>query len=144
MKGNYERPVVLANEELAEGVYAASGATDCWTMDVYSVQDWNGSHHIFEVKLIHSASVVHISSSVTCTVTFSYSLSDAYSEFASSLSGTTITVTRDLLANAYNSGDTVTFKIWASTGDEATTKALSVTGYTVTCQHSTNVQGGYD
>lgn len=34
----YERPVVLVNEELAEGVYAASGANaadsvDCWIID---------------------------------------------------------------------------------------------------------------
>lgn len=33
----YEKPVVLANEELAEGVYAASGS-DCYTTTAYIVQ----------------------------------------------------------------------------------------------------------
>ena len=28
---NYERPIVLTNNELAEGVYAASGGSDCYT-----------------------------------------------------------------------------------------------------------------
>ncbi len=28
---NYERPIVLTNHELAEGVYAASGDSDCYT-----------------------------------------------------------------------------------------------------------------
>lgn len=32
----YEKPVVLANEELAEGVYAASGGgSDCYTVTAY-------------------------------------------------------------------------------------------------------------
>lgn len=30
---NYEKPMVLANDELAEGVYASSGATDSGTTD---------------------------------------------------------------------------------------------------------------
>lgn len=29
---NYERPIVMINEDLAEGVYAASGA-DCWVIE---------------------------------------------------------------------------------------------------------------
>ncbi len=38
---NYERPVVLATEDLAEGVYAASGAvsTDCWVIDYVNATD---------------------------------------------------------------------------------------------------------
>ena len=69
-------------------------------------------------------------------------ITKASSEFSSSFSGNTITVTRNLLADAYKDGDLVTYKIWASTGDEATTKALSVLGVSVSCDKQINVQGG--
>ncbi len=145
---NYEKPIVMINEDLAEGVYAASGLTgpagtsDCWSFDVYSVQDWNGSHHIFEIKLTHHTGLEHISGATSVSVTFSSPLTDAYSEFGSGYSGSTITISRELLADAYNDGDLVTYKIWASTGDEATTKALTVTNVTVSCDKQINVQGG--
>lgn len=141
---NYERPVVLANEDVAEGVYAASGAGvgDCWTVDAKSVQDWNGSHHVFEVHCVHSSAVEHISSASTVTLTFNSALSDAYSEFPSSFSGSTVTITRTLLADAYKSGDDVTYKVWVKAADEATTKAIACTGATITCTKTVNVQGG--
>lgn len=140
----YERPVVLVNEELAEGVYAASGAAesaDCWTVDATSVQDWNGSHHVFEVSCKHSTAVEHISSATTVTLTFSNTLTDAYSEFSSSFSGSSVTVVRELLADAYKSGDNVTYKVWVKAADEATTKAITCTGKTISCTKTVNVQG---
>lgn len=174
----YEKPIVLLNEELAEGVYAASGAepenpntpenpdtpenpgggpdngseptpdagvtTDCWTVDAKSVQDWNGSHHVFEVTCKHSTDVVHISSQTEVSLTFSNTLTDAYSEFECSFGGTTATVTRTLHANAYKSGDTMTYKVWAKASDEATTKALTCTSAVISCTHAVNVQGGFD
>lgn len=140
---NYEKPVVLANEDIAEGVYAASGesAADCWTVVPYSVQDWNGSHHVFEIHCEHSDAVEHISSASTVTLTFSNTLTDAYSEFSTSFSGNSVTVVRTLLADAYKSGDSVTYKVWVSTGDEATTKAITCTGATISCTKTVNVQG---
>ncbi len=145
---DYVKPVVLENEELAEGVYAASGAgvstTDCWTVDAYSVQAWNGSHNVFEVHAVHSAGVQHISGCTTVTLTFSVPLTDAYSEFSCTFSGKTVTVTRELLADAYMSGDDYTYKVWVKAADEATTKAISCDKATITCRHETNVQGIYD
>lgn len=145
---DYVKPIVLENEELAEGVYAASGtgasSTDCWTVGANSVQDWNGSHHVFEVSCKHSTAVEHISGATTVTLTFSSPLTDAYSEFSCSFSGSTATVTRTLLADAYKSGDSVTYKVWVKAADEATTKAISCTGATIICKHETNVQGKYD
>ena len=126
MKG-YEKPMVMVNDGLSEGVYAASGATeaaDCWTVDPVSVQDWNGSHHVFEIRCVHSTAVQHISSATTVTLTFSNALTDAYSEFPSSFSGTNVTVTRELHANAYKSGDTMTYKVWV----KACTKTVNVQG----------------
>lgn len=141
----YERPVVMVNEELAEGVYAASGVSgtiDCWDYQIYEVQKWNGSAKIFEVKITHHTGLEHISAATTLGVTFSSPLTKAESEFECSLSGSTVSITRTLLADAYNDGDLVTYKIWATAADQATTEALAITGVTLSCDKQINVQGG--
>lgn len=145
----YEKPVVLGSDDLAEGVFAASGgggnsSTDCWTVGGRSVQDWNGSHNVFEMSATHSKAVTHITSKVVYTYTFSQPIVNAYSEFDSGFSGNTVTVTRDRHANGYYSGDDVTFKVWVQCADEATTKAVTLTGISYVCYHEVNVQGGYD
>lgn len=143
----YVKPVVLAAEELSEGIYTASGediTTDCWTVDAVSVQDWNGSHHVFEVRCRHSTSAEHISSSTLVTLTFSSPVTDAYSEFACNYSGNTVTIERELHANAYKSGDDMTYKVWVKAADEPTTKSISCTQKVISCTHKTNVQGNYD
>lgn len=146
---SYQKPIVLLNEDLAEGVYAASGgggdtSTDCWTVTPVSVQDWSGSHHIFEIRCTHSNTVEHISGATTVTLKFSAPVTDAYSEFPCTFSGSTVTITRTLLADAYNSGDNMTYKVWVKAADEAATKSISCTDATITCKHETNVQGKYD
>lgn len=145
MKG-YEKPVAVINNELSEGVYAASGANasagNCWSVTPYSVQDWNGSHHVFEIHCTHSNSVEHISSASTVTLTFSNTVIDAFSEFSSSYGGNSVTIVRTLHANAYKSGDSVTYKVWVRSTDEASTKALACTGASISCTKTVNVQGG--
>lgn len=144
---NYEKPVVLANEESSEGVYAASGGmseSDCWTVEARSVQDWNGSHNVFEVHGVHSNQFKHISTETVVTLTFSAGLSDAYSEFPCTFSGNTVVVTRTLHANGYESGDQFTYKVWVSTGDQATTKAIACTGASIRGTKDYNVQGEID
>ena len=142
---DYEKPVVKINDEVSEGVYAASGDVteggDCWTVDPVSVQDWNGSHHVFEIRCVHSNTVEHISSKSTVTLTFNTPLTDAYSEFPTSFGGSTVTVERELLADAYKSGDTMTYKVWVSASDETATKAISCIGATISCTKTVNVQG---
>lgn len=140
---NYEKPVILANDEMFEGIYMASGdgATDCWTVSAVSVQDWNGSHHVFEVHCAHDNSVEHISAGTTVQLAFSNAVTDAYSEYASSYSGNTVTITRELLADAYQSGDNMTYKVWVAAADEATTKAITCTGASISCTKTVNVQG---
>lgn len=69
MKENYERPVVLANEELAEGVYAASGA-DCYTVTAYihqTPETGRGDYRI-QVDAVHSAD--HHGTAQTLVITF--------------------------------------------------------------------------
>lgn len=142
---NYEKPVVLANDEASEGVYASSGSSsDCWTVEAVSVQNWDGSSHVFEVRAVHSTAVTHISSATTVTLSFSDNITSARSEFPCSYSGNTVTITRELLADAYYSGDSVTYKVWVSAADQAATEQMYCTGATIVCTHQTNVQGGYD
>lgn len=144
---DYVKPIVLSNEELAEGVYAASGGIpegDCWTVKASSVQDWNGSHNVFEVTAVHSKDYKHISIETVVTLTFSETLTDAYSEFPCTFSGNTVTVTRTLLADGYMSGDTYTYKVWVSTGNEATTKAIECTNVSIRGVKDYNVQGEID
>ena len=145
---NYVKPIVLENEELAEGIYAASGdvvdGADCWTVEAVSVQEWSGSHHVFEIHCVHNKTAEHISSATTVTLTFSTPLTDAYSEFPCSFSGNTVTVTRSLLGDAYKSGDRMTYKVWVKANDEATTKGISCTGASISCTKTPNVQGGMD
>lgn len=141
---NYEKPVVLANEDVAEGVYAASGG-NCWTPTILSSQDWNGSHHVFEVHNSHSASVEHISLAYTVVISFSAPITDAYAEnnWPCSCNGSDVTVTRTSHANAYQSGDETSFKVFVKAADEGTTKALTANGITcINCEKTVNVQGG--
>lgn len=136
-----EKPSVVLMDDLAEGVFAASG---CWSGFVVSSQDWNGSHHVFEIHLTHSKEVEHISTACTITLAFTGAVIDAYTEndWSCSVNGSTVTVTRTNHANAYKSGDEVTYKVWAKSVDEATTKALSCSITSYECSKQTNVQGG--
>lgn len=144
---NYEKPLALANSELAEGVFMASGAegdAKCWTVEAVSTQDWNGSHHIWEIRCKHSSEVEHISAASTVSLTFDSPITDAYAEanFMTSVSGSTVTITRQLHANAYKSGDTMSYKVWVKAADEVTTKALHVINKSISCTKTVNVQGG--
>lgn len=68
---NYEKPMILANEELAEGVYAASG---CLRASVtLSSTDTNGAANKarFDVRLDHSSEDAHISQKQKVVIKFS-------------------------------------------------------------------------
>lgn len=137
----YEKPVVMINEELAEGVYAASG--DCWTVTPTSVQPWNGTAHVFEIKIVHQRNLQHISNSSTVVLTFNHPISSATAqEYACTASGNTVTITRVRLGDAYESGDEATYKVFATAKDKETTEALAVLSATISCEKALNVQGG--
>lgn len=145
----YEKPVVLVNEELAEGVYAASG--DCWTGSVTNEQKWNGSHHEFEIRIIHSDELLHISNSCTVKVTFNNNIDASNVGVDSctfdSAGSNYVIVTRYSHGNSYKSGDDATFKVRVktTTGDQASVEALAVTGVApIACDRQTNVQGEND
>ncbi|MBR1743883.1 MAG: hypothetical protein IJ733_18885 [Lachnospiraceae bacterium] len=140
----YERPDAVVIHSVNEGVYAVSGKADCWKWTGKSVQDWNGSHNVFEMEGTHFDTVQHIYDSVTVTYTFNSPIVDAYSEndWQVEVSGNTVTVKRVNHGNGYNSGDHVTYKVWVKAADEATTKALALTDLAWACGKQVNVQGG--
>ncbi len=151
---NYEKPVVISNEDAFEGVYAASGeiigggeSADCWDVGGSSVQAWNGAWNVFEMWANHHTDVVHITTEVTFNYTFSAPITEAQPEgggYDVSVNGNVVTVVRNFHANGYNSGDRVTFKLFVKAGDQAATEQLNLTGITYRCRHETNVQGGID
>lgn len=141
---NYQKPIILANEDVAEGVYTASG--NCWTPEIKSTQDWNGEYNVFEVHNSHSVDVEHISLGYTVVITCSSPVTGAYAEngWTCSVNGMEVTVTRTSHANAYRSGDETSFKVWIKAADEATTRALTASIKCTNCDKTVNVQGGFD
>lgn len=62
----YVKPVVLANEEMAEGVYAASG---CWTAtwNSHQTKDTGRGSFIFQIDGAHIAEAHNPNTIITCT-----------------------------------------------------------------------------
>lgn len=138
---NYVKPVVLENEEIFEGVYAASGllSSECWQPSVVMDQADAGGYSTYRVSASHSGTVEHISSQTTITIIFAGNVTGAEFEgFDASISGSTVILTRQSHANAYKSGDqfNTLLKIWPA--------GLGVLDYGIECKHEENVQGKYD
>lgn len=81
---DYIKPILLGNEELSEGVYAASGAmgeNDCYTVTALihqSPETGRGDYRI-QVNGIHAAVNGHHSSEQILTLFFNQPVSYAYS-----------------------------------------------------------------
>lgn len=142
---DYKKPLFVMTDSVSEGVYMASGDSTCWTASARSVQDWNGSHNVFEVAAQHTPAVQHIYTAVSIEISFTGVITDAYSEnnWNCVVAGNKVTVTRENHGNGYGSGDRTTFKVWAKSTDEAATKALQCTGCRPRCHSAVNVQGGF-
>lgn len=132
--GHYEKPVVMVDTDLSEGVFMASGgvsegATDCWTVSARSVQNWNGAYNVFEVSCVHTKAVEHCSAAAAVKLIFNNAVSDAYAEGAGNYevntSGNVVEVKRMHHANGYFSGDNVTYKVFVKGLDEESTKAMN-------------------
>lgn len=67
---NYEKPIVLANEDVAEGVYAASG--DCYTVTAYIHQSPETGRGDFRIQVngVHAAVDGHHSGAQVLTLYF--------------------------------------------------------------------------
>ncbi len=157
---NYVSPVIFDNDELAEGVYASgSGQADCWTLTFEEKQrvttnpGWN--YVEYEITAIHHTGLEHISSALEVVCSISGDTVTRFNiEGNEVIPGTThntqnyeifgnqtaVTIKRIHLADAYKSGDRVTFKL----GMYCNNGAEVLNGLMWTCTHETNVQGKYD
>lgn len=97
----YVKPVVLANEELAEGVYAASGDT-CWTVtqrgDV--IHSYEG-RKVFYIDLSHNGAD-HETQGANVTFVFNFNVEQAFAGCGPvEWNGNTVTVTytKDTIEN---------------------------------------------
>ena len=147
---NYERPVVLQYEDLAEGIYAASGVaeidyandTECWSMDITKDQKDAGGYSTFRISATHPGTVEHISERTVITVVFSRPVSNVQFEgFDVQVSGATATLTRVSHGNSYQSGDQFNslMQVWSDDLEN-----LTVVSSTIACTHQVNVQGKFD
>lgn len=137
---NYQKPMVIADDVLAESVYMASGDGDCWTISVSKDQADAGGYSTFRIQANHATNLQHISKATTIVVQFNQPITSAiYEGFTVSVSGNTLTGYRESLADSYLSGDNFNslLKVWTS-GD---CKTLECTGATISCTKTVNVQG---
>ncbi len=83
---NYEKPIVLANEELSEGVYAASG--NCYTVTAVIMQQPDNGRGDYRIQLdaVHAAADDHHSTVRRIQVTFNQAVEYVSSQ-ANSVSG---------------------------------------------------------
>jgi len=142
---NYEKPVVMVNEGLAEGVYAASG--DCWTISCTKTQPWNNMWTMFEAGMVHSTGLEHISNTCRMVFEFTEEVGDAYISVPGTctVSGKTVIVQRDSHANAYKSGDLVTFALGVKAAVNPESGSIECErSYATYCDKADNVQGGND
>lgn len=140
----YVKPMVEVNEDLAEGIYAASGDSGCWTINSVNKESGGGHERYFEVNTTHSMDVQHISNAFVMEFDFNYPISEARTDFegAVTVSGNTVRIERNYHGNAYKAGDLVVFKVIVQCADQAMLDGVACTGYRViSCDKSVNVQG---
>ncbi|MCQ2539981.1 MAG: hypothetical protein MJ114_05975 [Acetatifactor sp.] len=134
---NYMKPMVVANDELAEGVYLASG--DCWTVSCRKDQNDAGGYCTFRIQCNHNTNQQHISKATTVTLVFDQPITGAeYEGFQVSVSGNVVTCYREQLGDSYLSGDNFNslVKIWCD-GFET----VQCTNASIVCTKTVNVQG---
>lgn len=139
---NYEKPVVMINEELAEGVYAASGS-GCMTVTTYISQQPSQNYankYAVWIESNHDGSLYngdgHTASGITVTLYFNQAVTCEDNDFYQSenipftvTSGNgTPTITVHFDANVPNAGTKFWGQIYVSS--EA---GLALTGSTITC-----------
>ncbi|MCR4649827.1 MAG: hypothetical protein K5776_12200 [Lachnospiraceae bacterium] len=146
---NYEKPMVLSNEELAEGVYAASGNEGvCWTISYVVSQEWNGTGKVYELHGKHSDTVKHWSKGTVVTIEFLNPSSNPLVvsaenniNYTVAVTGNVAKITRNLGADSYKSGDEFTYKVFVFAGSETASKLVSIQHISISCMITSNVQG---
>lgn len=88
---NYSKPLVLMNEELAEGVYAASGSDDCFKVSSWVNQrpETGRNYYVIKVDATHNAADKHHSANQVLTLHFNQPVTyhSCYGQGAAYVSG---------------------------------------------------------
>lgn len=67
---NYKKPIVMINEDMAEGVYAASGNCYTCTANITQTPDVGRDYYVIQINASHNALDNHHSSSRTVVIQF--------------------------------------------------------------------------
>lgn len=129
----YERPIVLVNEELAEGVYAASGAgSDCYTVTAYIHQTPETGRGDFRIQVDakHAAGDGHHSGQQTLVLYFNQNVT--YKGSNGTLAGGDGTSSISINYTYHNNGND---NIGLGDVIVESDAGLSVTGAQVICNH---------
>lgn len=132
---NYVKPVMLDNEEVFEGVYAASGAgdgADCYTVTAYihqTPETGRGDYRI-QVNGVHAAANGHHSGEQILTLTFNQPVDYSWSN--GTLVGGNGTSTINIKYNYHNNGnDNIGLGDIVVTADDG----LAITGAVLSCNY---------
>ena len=132
----YEKPIVIANEELSEGIYAASGdviGDNCYTVSAYIHQTpeiGRGDYRI-QVNGVHAASNGHHSGEQVLTLTFNQPVE--YSSSNGTLVNGSGTSSINIKYNYHNNGnDNIGLGDVVVTSDDG----LAITGAMLSCNYN--------
>ena len=131
----YEKPIIIPNDELAEGVYAASGSVggnDCYTVTAYIHQTPETGRGDFRIQVngVHAAADSHHSGEQVLVITFNQPVT--YKSSNGALSGGDGTSTLRITYQYHNNGnDNIGLGDLVVESDAG----LAVTGAMLECNH---------
>lgn len=125
---NYEKPMVMVNEELAEGVYAASGS-DCWSISVYTTGNVGSDFREVHIDGTHT-NPGHHNAYPSVSITFNQTITGvpSTSGLNCSYGGNSVTVSRNF--GTSNGSENWGVNITVSCASPST---LSVVDYSWSC-----------
>lgn len=132
---NYIKPIVLANEALSEGVYAASGmasGNDCYTVTAYIHQtpETGRDDYRIQVNAVHTAGDGHHSGKQTLVLYFNQAVTYSWSN--GSLSGGDGTSSISIDYDYHNNGND---NIGLGDVIVESNVGLAITGTELICNH---------
>ena len=108
---NYIKPIIIDNEELAEGVYATGSGdhANCWSI-TYEIKQRNANPYdpFVNIRIKGEHTAMHTSTALEIKVLFDKEVTSAVFDFGGfdcSVSGDTVVLKRNNHANGYGSLD---------------------------------------
>lgn len=128
----YERPVVIVNSDFAEGVYAASGGSDCYTVNasIRQTPEPGRDNYVIQINGSHSAPDNHTTDSQTLTINFNQPVT--YISSNGNLAGGDGTASLQVNYVYHNNG---TDNIGLGDIYVSSAEGLGISGCFLTCNH---------